>query len=158
MVIRGLAFTRWVASWAGAILFIAAGLPIQSPGHNPAGKRPNSPLPDTNSTLRLEVSEPRGVAVSREVHYGFPRLVRAKNGGRLLFYRVGTTHARDYSAIAMRVSGDDGATWSRERILHRDPDKRRSAHNPVALVTRAGHVLLWTSSRHFSPPDGRNTQ
>ena len=137
------------SAWLYGILLITTGLPTQSPGQNPAGKPRNAPPSNTNSTLRLEVTEPRGVAVSREVHYGFPRLVRAKNGGLLLFYRVGTTHARDYSAIAMRTSGDDGASWSPERILHRDPDKRRSAHNPVALVTRSGRVLLWTSSFGF---------
>ena len=145
------------SAWLYGILLITTGLSIRSPGQNPAGKPPNSPLPDANSTLRLEVTEPRGVAVSREVHYGFPRLVRAKNGDLLLFYRVGTTHARDYSAIAMRTSGDDGASWSPERILHRDPDKRRSAHNPVALVTRSGRVLLWTSSFGFQERPRRKT-
>ena len=43
-------------------------------------------------------------------HYGFPRLVRVQNGDLLLFYRVGTTHAYDDSAIAMRRSCDNGAS------------------------------------------------
>ena len=45
---------------------------------------------------------------SVERHYGFPRLVRAQNGELLLFYRIGTTHAYDDSAIAMRRSSDRG--------------------------------------------------
>lgn len=136
------------AVWLWPVLLLA---------QDPSGPQSHQPWPDVDSTLRLEITESRGIAVSRDVHYGFSRLVRAGNGKLLLFYRVGTTHAYDYSAITMRASADDGATWSAERVLHRDPDPRHSAHNPVALVTRGGRVLLWASSYGFQvKPRTRN--
>lgn len=77
-------------------------------------------------------------------HYGFPRMVRPPNGDLLLFYRVGTTHCQDDAVIAMRRSSDEGVSWSHEQILWR-PDTGCSAHNPVALVTESGRILLWVS-------------
>ena len=60
MVIRGLAFTRWVASWAGAILFIAT-----KPAHPVAGAEPRretAQLP----TARYEFDvAPRGERTAR---------------------------------------------------------------------------------------------
>jgi len=97
----------------------------------------------------LEVRGENDVAASRDIHYGFPRMVRAKNGDLLVFYRVGTSHAYDYSQIAMRRSPDVGKTWSKERILHADPKRDHSSHNPVAFVTKAGRVILWVSSYGF---------
>jgi len=82
-------------------------------------------------------------------------MVRADDGRLLLFYRIGKTHASDSSSIAPRTSADEGATWSAERILYRDPDPTRSAHNPVALVTRSGRVLLWISRYRFAPAPPR---
>jgi hypothetical protein len=105
----------------------------------------------------LQAAGLRDVVSSREVHYGFPRMVRAKNGNLLVFYRVGTSHAYDYSRIAVRRSRDLGKTWSEERILHADPKRDHSSHNPVAFVTRAGRVILWVSSYGFqSQPRSRD--
>ena len=105
----------------------------------------------------LEVHGAKDVAASRDVHYGFPRMVRANNGDLLVFYRIGTSHAYDYSRIAMRRSRDTGKTWSEERILHADPKRDHSAHNPVAFVTKAGRVILWVSSYGFqSEPKTRD--
>jgi hypothetical protein len=70
---------------------------------------------------------------SVEAHYGFPRMVRAQNGDLLLFYRVGTTHAYDDAAIALRRSTDSGTSWSGEEILWRC-EAGFSAHNPVGIA------------------------
>jgi len=83
------------------------------------------------------------------VHYGFPRIVRAKDGGLLLFYRVGTTHAYDDAHIVVRRSTDDGRTWSAEQRLWQ-PQATHSAHNPVALVAPSGRVVLWASDFKYS--------
>ena len=105
----------------------------------------------------LEARGAKDVSTSRDVHYGFPRMVWAKNGDVLVFYRVGTSHAYDYSQIAMRRSRDVGTTWSEERILHADPKRDHSSHNPVAFVTKAGRVILWVSSYGFqSEPKTRD--
>lgn len=88
-------------------------------------------------------------AVGPEGHYGFPRLVRAKDGRLLVFYRIGNEHAAGNSSIGVRHSTDDGKTWSDERIVWRAPNGT-SAHNPVALVTRSGEVILWISRYVFS--------
>jgi hypothetical protein len=88
-------------------------------------------------------------AVGPEGHYGFPRLVRAKDGRLLTFYRIGNEHASGNSSIGVRHSTDDGKTWSDERIVWRAPDGT-SAHNPVALVARSGEVILWISRFVFS--------
>lgn len=89
------------------------------------------------------------VAVGPEGHYGFPRLVRAGDGRLLLFYRVGNEHAAGNSSIGLRHSTDDGKTWSDERTVWRAPSGT-SAHNPVAVVTRSGEVVLWISRYVFS--------
>lgn len=87
-------------------------------------------------------------AVGPEGHYGFPRLIRAANGRLLLFYRVGNEHAAGNSSIGLRHSTDDGKTWSEERTVWRGPSGV-SAHNPVAVVTRSGDVVLWISRYVF---------
>jgi hypothetical protein len=96
----------------------------------------------------IELSDARLIAADPRVHYGFPRMIRAADDRLLLFYRVGTSHASDPATIALRTSTDDGATWSAERIIHRDPDGF-SAHNPVAVVAQDGRVLLFVSSYDF---------
>jgi len=83
-------------------------------------------------------------------HYGFPRMVRACNRDLLLFYRAGTTHAYDDAVIEMRRSTDDGASWSGARILRRC-EAGFSAHNPVAIVTASGRVILWASRYQYGP-------
>lgn len=95
-------------------------------------------------------------AVGPEGHYGFPRLVRAKDGRLLTFYRIGNEHAAGNSSIGVRHSTDDGKTWSDERIVWRAPDGT-SAHNPVAIVARSGEVILWISRYVFSEK-GRERQ
>ena len=102
------------------------------------------------SESNIQFSEPTLVASSPEVHYGFPRLVRARNSDLLLFYRVGTTHASDDAVNAMRISDDNGETWSEERVLFRT-DPGFSAHNPVALVTPKGDIIFWCSRYHYRP-------
>jgi hypothetical protein len=99
-------------------------------------------------TQTVETSAPRPVAADPDVHYGFPRLVRTHDDRLLLFYRVGTSHASDPAAIALRSSPDDGATWSDQRIIHRDPDGY-CAHNPVPVVAPDGRVILFVSSYHW---------
>tara|TARA_Y100001934_G_scaffold2464_1_gene3819 strand:- start:8176 stop:10098 length:1923 start_codon:yes stop_codon:yes gene_type:complete len=99
-------------------------------------------------TQTIEVSDLQSIAVDPAVHYGFPRLIRAKDGRLLLFYRVGISHAKDPATIAQRTSFDGGGSWSAERIIHRDPDGY-SAHNPVAVVAPDGRVLLFVSSYNF---------
>ncbi len=94
------------------------------------------------SPSSIQFSEPALVASSPEVHYGFPRMVRASNGDLLLFYRVGTTHAYDDSVNAIRTSDDNGETWSEERVIF-TADKGVSAHGPVAFVAPDGTVILW---------------
>ena len=97
---------------------------------------------------------------SVEAHYGFPRMVRAQNADLLLFYRVGTTHAYDDAAIAMRRSSDNGMSWSGEEILWRC-EAGFSAHNPVAIVASNGKVILWahalsTGRSSVTPTGGRS--
>ena len=87
---------------------------------------------------------------SVERHYGFPRLVRAQNGELLLFCRIGTTHAYDDSAIAMRRSSDSGVSWSGERILWQC-EEGYSAHNPVCVIGAQGRVILWASRYQYGP-------
>lgn len=87
---------------------------------------------------------------SVEAHYGFPRMVRAQNADLLLFYRVGTTHAYDDAAIAMRRSSDNGMSWPGEEILWRC-EAGFSAHNPVAIVASNGKVILWASRFEYGP-------
>ena len=101
----------------------------------------------------VEMTDPVRLAKSPEVHYGFPRMVRTANSDLLLFYRVGTMHARDRSSIVLTRSCDDGKTWSRQRILRTDAPGF-SAHNPVPFVTARGRVILWASRFQFStmPP------
>ena len=72
---------------------------------------PQSQLEVPHWSQTIELSEPRSIAVDPKVHYGFPRLIEAKDGRLLLFYRVGTSHAKDSSTIAMRTSLDEGASW-----------------------------------------------
>lgn len=103
-------------------------------------------LPHWGQSVELQDAKP--IAVNPKVHYGFPRIIRAGDGRLLLFYRVGISHASDPSTIAMRYSRDDGANWSAERIIHRDPDGY-SAHNPVAVTAADGRVLLFVSSYNF---------
>jgi len=106
--------------------------------------------PVVHWSQNLEFSPRKFVAKSRDAHYGFPRLVRAANGDYLIFYRVGLSHAYDQSSIAMRRSKSKGKTWSDERTLFQDKTNF-SAHNPVALVTESGRVLLWISHFQFQP-------
>ncbi|MFT4689575.1 MAG: hypothetical protein ACI9OD_001783 [Limisphaerales bacterium] len=96
----------------------------------------------------MELHDAKPIAIDPQIHYGFPRLIRAKDDRLLLFYRVGTSHASDPSTIAMRHSSDDGTEWSKERIIHSDPDGY-SAHNPVAITAADGRVLLFVSSYNF---------
>jgi len=102
---------------------------------------------------QMEMAEPVRVAESRKVHYGFPRIVRTAGGDLLLFYRVGTTHASDDAQIAVRRSKDGGKTWLDETVLWQPPSGR-GAHNPVALGTPTGRVILWASDYKYSarPP------
>jgi hypothetical protein len=101
----------------------------------------------------IEMSEPVKLASTPNVHYGFPRMVQARNGNLLLFYRVGTLHAADHSFIALRVSADKGKSWSEERKLWQN-EPGTSAHNPVALVTKGGRVILWTSRYRYADKGG----
>lgn len=92
----------------------------------------------------IHLTEPVLLTDDPEVHFGFPRMVRAHNGDLVLFYRVGTTHAYDDASIGMRISSDGGRTWSEQRILW-SVEPGASAHNPVALVTPSGRIRLWAS-------------
>jgi hypothetical protein len=109
------------------------------------------PLALSAKPSTIGFTKPRPVVTKPGVHYGFPRLVRAANGDFLLFYRIGTTHAYDYSQVAIRRSKDQGKTWLDEKVLFQDPDPARSAHNPVAIVTGTGRVILWVSRFRFTP-------
>lgn len=104
---------------------------------------------------RIEFTKPVAIVSAPGVHYGFPRLVRAANGHLLMFYRIGRSHASDHSSVALRRSEDEGRTWLAEQVLYADPDPDRSAHNPVALVTPGGRVLLWISTYRFKPPPAK---
>lgn len=104
------------------------------------------------SELRIQWTDPVNLTLDPERHYGFPRMVRAANGDLLLFYRLGVTHAQCEATIALLRSTDDGATWSDERIVWRPEQKGHGAHNPVALVTPSGRVILWVSELRVDPP------
>jgi hypothetical protein len=104
---------------------------------------------------RLSFAALPPIAVSREIHYGFPRIVKAANRDLLVFYRVGKTHASDHSAVAMRRSKDGGKAWGEERILYRDADPNCSAHNSVAVVAPGGRIVLWISRYLFAPAPAR---
>jgi hypothetical protein len=108
--------------------------------------------------LALAFTPPATITANPAVHHGFPRVVRAANRDLLLFYRTGTSHAYDHSSIVLRRSRDNGRSWLPEQVLYSDPDPGRSAHNPVALVTPSGRVLLWISTFRFSTnPQRRET-
>jgi Neuraminidase (sialidase) len=113
------------------------------------------PLAATAAGAGITFTKPEAIVSAREVHYGFPRMIRAANGDFLLFYRIGATHASDHSSIGMRRSRDQGKTWSAERVLYRDPDPARSAHNPVAIVAESKRVILWISRFRFTPSPAR---
>ncbi len=100
--------------------------------------------------MDIGVADEALITDSVDRHYGFPRLVRVQNGDLLLFYRVGITHAYDDSAIAMRRSCDNGASWSCEQIL-RQGEAGFSAHNPVGIVSSHGKVILWASRFQYGP-------
>jgi len=99
----------------------------------------------------LRLTEPTLLTEDADTHYGFPRMVRAANGDLLLFYRIGTTHAYDDAVIGQRISADDGSTWSEERVLW-GVEPGYSAHNPVALATPSGRILLWASRYEYGLP------
>ena len=98
--------------------------------------------------MNLEIIEQR-LITDTCAHNGFPRVVRAGNGDLLLFYRIGTTHAYDDSVIAMHRSQDEGGSWSDHEIL-RQSETDFSAHNPVAIVTREGRIILWCSRYEYT--------
>jgi hypothetical protein len=106
-----------------------------------------TPLPHWTQTI--EMNKPVRVAASREAHFGFPRMIRTKNGDLVLFYRVGQSHAYDRSSIAIRRSTDDGKSWTTQRILRTDVPGY-SAHNPVPLLTAGGRIVLWVSRYEFA--------
>jgi hypothetical protein len=114
-----------------------------------------SPLP--HWTQRITMSEPRLAAQQADAHLGFPRMVRAADGRVVLFYRAGSQHAADHSYIAVRDSRDDGRTWSDERRVWQDAPGT-SAHNPVALVTPSGRIVLWISRYVYANPQGQERQ
>jgi len=92
----------------------------------------------------LSVSNLRVLDADPDEHEGFPRLVRAADGRLLLFSRLGTTHAQDSACIVLRTSSDQGETWSERREIWRDP-AGWCAHNPVAVTSADGAVILWCS-------------
>lgn len=101
-------------------------------------------------TQTVEVRRHAPLAADPKVHFGFPRIIRAAGGDLLVFYRVGTSHAAGPAKIAMRRSADNGKTWSAARILW-EGFPTKTAHNPVAVVTRGGEILLWCSAYQWSP-------
>jgi hypothetical protein len=103
----------------------------------------------------IEVSGRRAVAASREWHYAFPRMIRGRSGDLLLFYKVAKSHASDVSAMVMRRSKDNGATWSDAVEYHRDPKPDHSATNTVPLLLASGRILNWLSSYGFQRPSTR---
>ena len=103
-----------------------------------------------DSEPRIQLTEPVLLTDDPTVHFGFPRMVRARNGDLLLFYRVGTTHAYDDGIIGMRISSDGGRTWSDQRVLW-SVEPGASAQNVVALVAPSGRVVLWTSRYEYGP-------
>jgi len=100
---------------------------------------------------RLQLSEPVLLTEGADTHYGFPRMVRAASGDLLLFLRIGTTHAYDDAVIGLRISSDGGSTWGAQRVLW-SVDPGFSAHNPVALVSPSGRILLWASRYEYGIP------
>ncbi len=103
----------------------------------------------------IEVGEKRTIASEPGKHFGFPRMVRAKDSSLLLFYRVGTTHAWDAAINVMRRSRDEGATWTAEREVSRGSDAEHGSINAVPLVTPAGRILLWVSDIFIAKPPYR---
>ncbi len=101
-------------------------------------------LPAAPDAPTIRVTARRVLDPSTTEHEGFPRMVRAADGRLLMFTRLGTTHASDASRIMLRVSHDDGGTWTARRELWRDP-AGWCAHNPVAVVAADGTVILWCS-------------
>lgn len=97
----------------------------------------------------IEMGPVQRLAAKATAHEGFPRMVHAADGRLLLFYRVGSAHASGDSSIVSRTSKDDGASWSDERRVWAAPTGT-SAHNPVALVTPKGRVILWMSRYVYS--------
>ena len=97
----------------------------------------------------MQISPPVCLTQDPAAHYGFPRLVRAGNGDLLVFCRDGLTHAYDDATIAMQISSDGGQTWGDRQTLW-GVDPGASAHNPVALTTRSGRIILWCSWYDYS--------
>lgn len=97
----------------------------------------------------MEMGPVHRLAAKPNVHEGFPRVVRTANGRLLLFYRAGRAHASGDSSIVSRTSQDEGASWSDERRVWAAPTGT-SAHNPVALVTPQGRIILWMSRYVYS--------
>ncbi len=134
-------------------LYLYGKLPIQRPRTEDPTKflndLPQFRMDTMKSPSSIQFSEPILIASSSEVHYGFPRIVGARNGDLLLFYRVGTTHAYDDAVNAMRISEDNGKTWSDERVIF-TVDRGVGAHNPVAFVAPDGTVIFWCSLYEYS--------
>ena len=106
------------------------------------------PLSHWTQTVEVKRHEP--IAADPKTHFGFPRIIRAANGDLLVFYRVGKSHAAGPGKIAMHRSTDDGKTWSPRRIIW-EGFPTKTAHNPVAVVTRGGEIVLWCSAYQWKP-------
>ena len=106
------------------------------------------PLSHWTQTVEVQRHEP--IAADPKTHFGFPRIIRAANGDLLVFYRAGRSHAAKPGKIAMHRSTDNGKTWSPQRIIW-EAFPTKTAHNPVAVVTRGGDIVLWCSAYQWSP-------
>jgi Neuraminidase (sialidase) len=113
-------------------------------------------LPVTLAEAQIVAADRRTVAHRPGAHYGFPRLVRARNGDLLLVYRSGETTMTDRSMIAVQTSRDAGRTWSEQVLLRDTPLPDHGWHNPVALAAPSGRVLLWFSNLMILPPYRRH--
>jgi sialidase-1 len=85
----------------------------------------------------------------------FPSLTRLRNGRLVLTYRESDSHvARDYSRVIVRVSDDDGKTWSDRKVLvaTEKSDGVLTKYNcPKVQQMADGRVLVLCDAHPYPP-------
>ena len=79
-----------------------------------------------------------------DVNVYSPNLIRAQDGGVLLFFPKFRSHYGKRSPLTAAVSKDNGRTWQHVRDIETDP--KRAFSNPGCRFTRDGRAILnyWT--------------
>lgn len=90
----------------------------------------------------VEVLETRVISAQPEFYHGWPTVARRGNGELWVVWSGGrAAHVCPFGQVCAMTSKDDGATWSRSRVLHDGPLDDRDAG---ILETAKGTLLVTT--------------